>query len=197
MLLRKVMLSVVMLFLITLIGLGQADPREQLKGLLLNEEELKETLEGDWVLDLIDRLDPEPPGAVTLFARFIEGKSDHELIDGLLDFSTAGREAADRFIKEIQNVKQILEVIDLKGEPDRLADLKAELLLDEKTDVALLLRLEDGRHQVTFQRGGTLIGFIRTFADEIGEDGIIRVSQRQLEKIVNFCESAESKPAYC
>lgn len=200
---RRVFLSVLLLVFVAAVGLGQSNTRQQLQQLLLTQEELQEVLSGEWeAKGAIDRMKPEPPGALaTAVVTFINTTTEIELVDGLLIFNTP--EIAGRFIEIILSAPQIEEVRDLKAEAEENQDLSQtipEKLLKE-IDQLLLLSLDNGLQQLILQRQ-TLIAFLRTSREGQGvldEVQLFQVADRQLNKILEFCENfeGESRPTYC
>lgn len=195
---RKAVLSVGLLMLLAVIGSGQADPREQLTGLLPNQEELQELLGDQWVITTVDKLDPEPEGAVSAVATFVDTSTEIELVDALIQFQMAQR--SQEFLEAVLQAKQVLEVRDLLAEAREDAELLTERLQKE-TDAVLLVRLE-GDLQQFFLRRATLLAFLRTPREVRGAmelAQLIQVADLQLGKVLDFCESFEGEalPSYC
>ncbi len=182
------------------LGQGQDDPRERLRQLLLTQEELIEALGGDeaWVVKAVDRLNPEPEGTVaTAVATYVNTNTDAALVIGLLEFQSA--DSAGRFVEALLSAPQVVgEPRDLKAEaqedPERLPEPLAQ-----ETDRVLLLTLEKDRQQLLFQRG-TLLAFLRIAEGTLDEQRLLKVAERQLRKVLAFCEGLEGAkpaPAYC
>jgi hypothetical protein len=188
--------------LAVLLGLGQGNSREQLQQLLLTQEELIETLADEaWVIKAVDRLTPEPEGTVaTAVATYVNTNTNIALVIGLLEFQSV--DFASRFVEAMLSAPQVLgEPRNLRAEAQENPELLPELLA-QQTDLVFLLSLENDRQQLIFQRG-TLLAFLRISREEtalaaLGEGELIHVAERQLRKIIDFCESLEgAKPEYC
>lgn len=189
-------------------GLGQTppDPREQLQQLLLTQEELIERLEDDgWVIKTVDRLDPEPPGGISAVATYANPNTLTSLVVGLIEFEA--REPLDGFVAANLEARQVQgEPRDLRAEAQENPDVLPELLLQE-TERVLLLTLERDQLQLLFQRH-TLLAFLRVAQTEGAvttveekEALLLRVAERQLQKILDFCaqlaEEGAEAPTYC
>jgi hypothetical protein len=188
--------------LIAVIGLGQADPGEQLQQLLLTQEELIEELGDDaWVVKTIDRLNPEPEGALgTAVATYVNTNTLIALVTGLIDFEAT--DFLDRFLGRLLEARQVIGSRDLLEEAQENPDILPELLQQETSRV-LLLSLEDDQQQLVLQRN-TLLAFLRISQVEGAstsvnkEELLLQVAARQLQKVLDFCESLEGEqPAYC
>ncbi len=198
---RKVILGFVgVLFgLAVLLGLGQSNPRELLLQLPLTQEELIETLADEaWVVKAVDRLNPEPEGTVaTAVVTYVNTNTNIALVIGLLEFQSV--DFAERFVEAMLRAPQVVgKPRDLKAEAQENPELLPELLA-QQTDLVLLLNLENDRQQLIFQRR-TLLAFLRISRGEaaLGEGELIQVAERQLSKILDFCEAFEgAKPEYC
>ncbi len=200
---RVVLTSLMIPLLIAVAGIGQPTAQEQLQQLFLTQEELnaqsKELgLGEDWVVRTVDRLNPEPEGAKdrTAVATYVNTTTEIALIVGLIDFET--REQADRFLAAIQTAKQVQSARDLQAEAQTNPQLLPDTMKQELDKVVLLL-LEDGQQQLLLQRLNLLM-FFRTGRDTenaLQEGQLIQIANRQLSKILEFCNSVETKPAYC
>lgn len=201
---RKVMsMSLMILLLIAVAGIGQSTSQEQLQQLFLTQEELNAVskelgLGEDWVIRTIDRLNPEPEGAKdrTAVATYANTSKEIALIIGLIDFEA--REQADRFLSAIQAAKQVQSARDLQVEAKDNPQLLPDQMKQE-TDKVILLLLDDGQQQLLMQRAN-LLAFFRTPKDASGalqEGQLIQIANRQLTKILEFCNSTPTKPAYC
>ncbi len=200
---RRAGTAAAILTLIAVIGLGQADPREQLQQLLLTQEELIEELQDDaWVIKTIDRLNPEPEGSIgTAVATYTNANTFIALVTGLIDFEAT--DLLDRFVGALLEARQVLSSRDLLEEAQENPDVLPELLQQETSRV-LFLSLEKDQRQLIFQRNALLVflrisqveGTITTVEEK--EALLLQVATRQLQKILDFCESLEGEsPAYC
>lgn len=194
-----------LLALLLLAGTGWAlsqppDPREQLAQFLLTQEELIETLEDDgWFIKTVDRLDPEPEGGVSVVATYANPNAFLSLVIGLIEFES--RELLDRFVGVILEAPQIQgPPRDLLAEAQENPEVLPELLRQEAERV-LLLALEREQKQLLFQRH-TLLAFLRIvqlpqgeLSAEEREALLIRVGERQLQKVLDLCAQLAEQAA--
>lgn len=195
--------SLLLPLLIATLGLGQANPAEQLQQLFLTQEELNAAskdlgLGEDWVIKNVAPISSEPPGAKdrTAFATYVNTKTEIALIVGLMDFEAL--EQADHFLSASLTAKQVKNTRDLQAEAKDNPDLLPDPVKQE-TDKVILLLLEDGQQQLLLQRVNLLV-FFRTSSEGTGalsESQLIQIANRQFTKLLDFCKNTEVKPAYC
>lgn len=192
------LLALLFLAGVVLGGAQPPDPREQLAQLLLTQEELIETLEDDgWFIKTVDRLDPEPEGGVSVVATYANPNALLSLVIGLIEFES--RELLDRFLEAILEAPQIQgPPRDLLAEAQENPEVLPELLQQEVERV-LLLHLERDQQQLLFQRH-TLLAFLRlaqqpqgAFAAADRTALLLRVGERQLQKVLDFCAELVSR----
>lgn len=194
--LRKALLSIVLSTFIAALGIGQADMRALLQEMLLTQEELSEVLGANWFLQSIDQPNPEPEGATTAVAIYLEEKREIPLTIGLLNFEDPGlalgfREEAlnnEKFVTAVENI--------FPDNPELLEELGAQSLLElNEGDTLDLLTLRGGAEQMLLLHRRTLIAFIR--APVLSLEELIAVMEHQLQKVFTICGEVGAELAFC
>lgn len=193
---RNVLLGAAVLLLIAAIGVGQTGSRDTLSSLLLTQEELRDEMSDQWVIQNISPLDQEPDGAISVQATFFNSQSEIELVDALLAFE--GSEPSRAFLEAVLGADAVIETRDLLAEAEESPDLLPDQLGTE-SDELFLLSLEGERQQL-FQRRGSLIMFMRTPAEGSGAlslEQVLMLADAQFGKVLEHCASAEDAPDFC
>jgi len=194
--LRKVLLSIVLSTFIAVVSIGQADTRALLQEMLLTQEELSEVLGANWFLQSIDQLNPEPEGASTAVAIYLEEEREIPLTIGLLNFEDPG--SALGFRDDILNDKDFVEAVEnvFPDNKELLKDLEAQSLLElGEEDTLDLLTLLKGAEQMLLLHRQTLIAFIR--APVLSLEELIAVMDHQLQKAFTVCSETGAELAFC
>ena len=193
---RNVLLGAAVLLLIAAIGVGQTGSRDTLSSLLLTQEELRDEMSDQWVIQTVREVDGVPDSAISIQATFFNTQTEIELVDALLAFE--GRDASRSFFETLLGADLVTDTRDLLTEAEENEELLPEQLAAE-SDALFLLSLEDSRQQL-FQRRGSLIMFLRTPAEgsgALGLDQVLMLAEAQLSKVLNFCAEAEDAPGFC
>lgn len=189
---QKVLVGLMLPLLLVAVGLGQTDVREQLQQLLISQERLAEVLEDEsWIIDTIDRVEPEPEGSITVLARYINEKTGGTLVSALLSFQGNASLAQDYFdgLLEAPAVKSRQ---DLKEADREEPGLLTETLRDE-TERVESLSLQNGQRMILLKRPTFLI-FHRGSS---GERQLLQVADVQLGRVLAFCEETDNQPDFC
>ncbi|OGF52753.1 MAG: hypothetical protein A2Z21_08230 [Candidatus Fraserbacteria bacterium RBG_16_55_9] len=195
---RKVLLGLLLPTLIAVVGIGQADPAEQLKQLLLTESQVQEVLGQNWVIVNVDVATGLPADTVSQVGTYKNREVVEQVLDiGLLDFSD--EHLSGQFLEAILAAKLVVGMVDIgKDKPEQLPEqLRPETKNVEKV---VLVLLDNGLQQLMWKRQ-TLLTFFRTplaGQSPLTLEQLIQVANRELTKLLEeFCPKADPKPLYC
>jgi len=193
---RNVLLGAAVLLLIAAIGVGQTSSRDTLSSLLLTQEEVRELLSDQWVIQTVGPLDQEPTGAISAQATFVNAQTEIELVDAMLAFE--GGDSGRDWLNQVLEADAVTGTRDLLAEAESSPDLLTDRLTAESDEIVLASLGETS--QQLFQRRGSLITFLRTPAEgsaALGLESIVALADAQLGKVLELCDGAESPPGFC